>query len=141
MQRNYEEQAQRHARRDAIIKAVFQQLVYHENYSYECAYIFLGDIWGLGRSKLVQIVNAKDEPTRELIIRTYQRRTPVSEKELAARQRFANVSAEVKRRMEAGDTRRRGIIFKEVYAERKAVDSKNIESASKASRKHPEGKC
>lgn len=40
-----------------------------------------------------------------------------------------------------GDTRRRGIIFKEVYAERKAVDSKNIESASKASRKHPEGKC
>ena len=61
MQRNYEEQAQRHARRDAIIKAVFQQLVYHENYSYKCAYIFLGDIWGLGRSKLVQIVNAKDE--------------------------------------------------------------------------------
>ena len=61
MRRNYEEQAQRHARRDAIIKAVFQQLVYHENYSYECAYIFLGDIWGLGRSKLVQIVNAKDE--------------------------------------------------------------------------------
>ena len=88
-----------------------------------------------------QLWAAKDEPTRELIIRTYQRRTPVSEKELAARQRFANVSAEVKRRMEAGDTRRRGIIFKEVYAERKAVDSKNIESASKASRKHPEGKC
>ena len=76
-----------------------------------------------------------------MYFRTYQRRTPVSEKELAARQRFANVSAEVKRRMEAGDTRRRGIIFKEVYAERKAVDSKNIESASKASRKHPEGKC
>ena len=37
------------------------KLVYHENYSYECAYIFIGDIWGLGRSKLVQIVNAKDD--------------------------------------------------------------------------------
>lgn len=35
--------------------------MYHENYSYECAYIFIGDIWGLGRSKLAQIVNAKDD--------------------------------------------------------------------------------
>ena len=56
-----EDEMLRHARRDALIKKVFEQLVYHENYSFENAYIFLGDIWGLGRSKLIQIVNAKDE--------------------------------------------------------------------------------
>ena len=56
-----QDEAQRHARRDAIIRAVFKELVYHENYSFECAYIFIGEIWGFGRSKLVQIVNAKDE--------------------------------------------------------------------------------
>ena len=56
-----QDETQRHASRDAIIKAIFQQLVFHENYSYESAYIFLGEIWGLGRSKIIQIVNAKDE--------------------------------------------------------------------------------
>lgn len=56
-----QDEAQRHARRDAIIRAVFHQLVYHENYSFECAYIFIGNIWGLGRSKIAQIVSAKDE--------------------------------------------------------------------------------
>lgn len=56
-----QDEAQRHARRDAIIKAIFQQLVFHENYSYESAYIFIGEIWGFGRSKIIQIVNAKDE--------------------------------------------------------------------------------
>ena len=61
MKKDKQDEAQRHAHRDAIIRAVFQQLVYHENYSYECAYIFIGDIWGLGRSKLAQIVNAKDD--------------------------------------------------------------------------------
>ena len=61
--RNYDRQdeAQRHARRDAIIRAVFHQLVYVENYSFERAYIFIGDIWGLGRSKIAQIVRSKDE--------------------------------------------------------------------------------
>ena len=61
MNKDKQDERQRHARRDAIIRAVFQQLVYHENYSFESAYIFIGDIWGLGRSKLAQIVNAKDD--------------------------------------------------------------------------------
>ncbi len=56
-----QDEQQRHARRDAIIRAVFHQLVYVENCSFEHAYIFIGDIWGLGRSKIAQIVKAKDE--------------------------------------------------------------------------------
>ena len=56
-----QDELQRHARRDALIREVFKQLVYHENYSFESAYVFIGEIWGFGRSKLVQIVNAKDE--------------------------------------------------------------------------------
>ena len=55
------DEAQRHARRDAIIKAVFTQLVYHENYPFESAYIFLGEIWGFGKTKLTQIVNSTNE--------------------------------------------------------------------------------
>ena len=61
MKKDKQDEAQRHARRDAIIRSVFQQLVYHENYSFECAYIFIGDIWGLGKTKITQIVRAEDE--------------------------------------------------------------------------------
>jgi len=61
MPKDTQDEAQRHARRDAIIRAVFQQLVYHENYSFESAYIFIGEIWGLGKTKLIKIVNATDE--------------------------------------------------------------------------------
>ena len=62
MKRNdKQDEAQRHACRDAIIRAVFHQLVYHENYSFEDAYVFLGDIWGLGKTKLTQIVRTKIE--------------------------------------------------------------------------------
>ena len=56
-----QDEAQRHAHRDAVIRAVFNQLVYHENYSFESAYIFIGFIWGLGKTKLTQIVNTKAE--------------------------------------------------------------------------------
>lgn len=61
MAKDKQDELQRHARRDAVIRAVFQQLVYQENYSFESAYIFIGDIWGLGKTKLTQIVNAKAE--------------------------------------------------------------------------------
>ena len=61
MTKDKQDELQRHARRDAIIRAVFQQLVYQENYSFESAYIFIGDIWGLGKTKLTQIVNVKSE--------------------------------------------------------------------------------
>ena len=61
MEKDKQDEAQRHARRDAIIKAVFAQLVYHENFSFESAYIFIGEIWGLGKTKLTQIVNSSNE--------------------------------------------------------------------------------
>ena len=87
MKKDKQDDAQRHAHRDAIIRAVFQQLVYHENYSYECAYIFIGDIWGLGRSKLTQIVNAKDDCPLTMTISTrsaYSARTkPIGERSVS----------------------------------------------------------
>lgn len=55
-----------------------------------------------------------------MFYRTYHRTTPLSDKEITSRQLFAKAASEVKRRMEAGDTRRRGIIFKEVYVQMKA---------------------
>ena len=56
-----QDEAQRHAGRNAFIKAVFHELVYQENYPFECAYIFLGEIWGLGKTKLTDIVKSNDE--------------------------------------------------------------------------------
>ena len=61
MQKDKQCEAQRHARRDAVIRAVFHQLVYHENYSYECAYIFIGVIWGLGERQIQKILKRSDE--------------------------------------------------------------------------------
>ncbi len=61
MNKDKQDEAQRHASRDAIIRVVFHQLVYQENYPYERAYVFIGWIWGLGKTKINQIVNAKDE--------------------------------------------------------------------------------
>ena len=51
-----QDEAQRHAQRDALIHSVFIELVYREGYSVMDAYIFLGRIWGLGERKLQQIV-------------------------------------------------------------------------------------
>ena len=44
------------------------------------------------------------------------RSTPLSQKEIASRNLFAITSTVTKRRVEAGDKRRRSVIFKEVYA-------------------------
>ena len=58
MNKDKQDEAQRHASRDAIIRVVFHQLVYQENYPYERTYVFIGWIWGLGKTKITQIVNA-----------------------------------------------------------------------------------
>ena len=58
MNKDKQDEAQRHASRDTIIRAVFHQLVYQENYPYERAYVFIGWSWGLGKTKINQIVNA-----------------------------------------------------------------------------------
>ena len=44
------------------------------------------------------------------------RSTPLSEKEIVSRNLFAIAATVTKRRVEAGDKRRRSVIFKEVYA-------------------------
>jgi len=55
-----------------------------------------------------------------MYFRTYKRSTPLSAKEVATRHLFAIASTVTKRRIEAGDRRRRTVIFKEVYASLKA---------------------
>lgn len=60
--------------------------------------------------------NGKTE-TRLYVKPVYERTAPVTEAEQRSRSRFAAVSAEVTRRAQAGDMRRRGEIFSEVYAE------------------------
>ena len=55
-----------------------------------------------------------------MFFRTYKRSTPLSAKEIASRHLFAIAATVTKRRIEAGDTRRRQLIFKEVYASLKA---------------------
>lgn len=55
--------------------------------------------------------------TRAYMMPPKERSTPVTAKELIQRQRFADVSAEVTRRKNLGDTRPRGEIFKAIYAE------------------------
>ena len=56
-----QDEAQRHAQRNYVIKEVRNQLVSSFGYSYTDADIFIGKIWGLGRSKIAQIVRSKDE--------------------------------------------------------------------------------
>ena len=51
-----------------------------------------------------------------MYFRNYKRTTPLSQKEVAARHLFSIAATVTKMRIEAGDTRRRSQIFKEVYA-------------------------
>ena len=48
------------------------------------------------------------------------KKSKLSDKEIANRRLFKEVSQEVTLRQESGDKRRRGVIFKEVYAQKKA---------------------
>lgn len=54
-----QDEAQRHARRNYIVKEVRNQLVSHFNYSYTDADIFIGEIWGLGERKIREIVSTE----------------------------------------------------------------------------------
>ena len=66
-------------------------------------------------------VRLYQNPYRDLRGRKINARTtPVSEKELASRQLFAQAVRIARQRAEQGDRRRRGEIIKEVYAELKA---------------------
>ena len=80
----------------------------------------------------------KNGTTKAYLYHKAERSTPLSEKEIAARILFSTAASETKRRIAAGDTRRRSIIFKEVYAALKQNPNGGI---SKAERRRNGGKC
>ena len=54
-----QDEAQRHAQRNYLIKEVRNQLVSYFGYSYTDADIFIGRIWGLGERKIREIAGTK----------------------------------------------------------------------------------
>ena len=54
-----QDEAQRHAQRNYLIKEVRNQLVSNFGYSYTDADIFIGRIWGLGERKIREIASSK----------------------------------------------------------------------------------
>ena len=54
-----QDEAQRHAQRNYVIKEVRNQLVSNFGYSYTDADIFIGRIWGLGERKIRGIASLK----------------------------------------------------------------------------------
>ena len=54
-----QDEAQRHAQRNYLIKEVRNQLVSNLGDSYTDADIFIGRIWGLGERKIRDIVSSK----------------------------------------------------------------------------------
>lgn len=57
--KNREDEQQRHAQRNYVVKEVRNQLVFYFNYSYTEADIFIGRIWGLGERKIREIVRSE----------------------------------------------------------------------------------
>ena len=61
MKRDKQDEQQRHAQRNYVIKEVRNQLVTNFGYSYTEADIFIGRIWGLGKTTITHIVKSEDE--------------------------------------------------------------------------------
>ena len=59
MQKDKQDEAQRHAQRNYVIKEVRNQLVTHQGFSFTEADIFIGRIWGLGERKIRAIVSSE----------------------------------------------------------------------------------
>ena len=56
-----QDEAQRHAQRDALISMVFRTIVHDLNKSCDYAYILIGRIWGLGERQIQKILKRADE--------------------------------------------------------------------------------
>ena len=54
-----QDEAQRHAQRNYVIREVRSQLVTRFGYTYTDADIFIGRIWGLGERKIREIIRTK----------------------------------------------------------------------------------
>ena len=61
MFKDKQDEAQRHAQRDALISMVFRTIVHDFNKSCEDAYILIGRIWGLGERQIQKILKRSDE--------------------------------------------------------------------------------
>jgi hypothetical protein len=61
MKRDKQDEQQRHAQRNYVIKEVRNQLVTNFGYSYTEADIFIGRIWGLGERQIQKILKRSDE--------------------------------------------------------------------------------
>lgn len=59
MQKDKQDEAQRHAQRNYVIKEVRNQLVHHLGYSYTDADILIGRIWGVGERKIREIIRSE----------------------------------------------------------------------------------
>ena len=59
MQKDKQDEAQRHAQRNYVIKEVRNQLVTHQGCSFAEADILIGRIWGVGDRKIREIVSAE----------------------------------------------------------------------------------
>ena len=56
-----QDEAQRHAQRDALISKVFRVTVHDFDNSCDYAYILIGRIWGLGERQIQKILRRSDE--------------------------------------------------------------------------------
>jgi len=61
MFKDKQDEAQRHAQRDALISMVFRTIVHDFNKSCDDAYILIGRIWGLGERQIQKILKRADE--------------------------------------------------------------------------------
>ena len=61
MLKDKQDEAQRHAQRDALISMVFRVIVRDFNRSCDYAYILIGRIWGLGERQIQKILKHADE--------------------------------------------------------------------------------
>ena len=61
MQKDKQDEAQRHAQRDALISKVFKTIVHDFDKSCDYAYILIGRIWGLGERQIQKILKQSDE--------------------------------------------------------------------------------
>ena len=59
MLKDKQDEAQRHAQRNYVIKEVRNQLVTHQGCSFTEADILIGRIWGVGDRKIREIVSAE----------------------------------------------------------------------------------
>ena len=59
--KDQQDEAQRHAQRDALISKVFKAIVHDFNNSCDYAYILIGRIWGLGERQIQKILKRCDE--------------------------------------------------------------------------------